>query len=111
MPAKNAKRRERNYMKQKFALNIIFLAFACLGLSCNLSEKSKINQGNEIVNKIENYRKEKGVLPTSLSEVGIEEKEDSVIHYKKESETKFILWFGTTLGESTTYDSETKNWK
>ncbi len=63
------------------------------------------------MNKIENFKKDKGKLPEKLSEIGIEKKEDSPIHYKKESETKYILWFGTTLGESVTYNSDTKGWK
>jgi hypothetical protein len=43
--------------------------------------------------------------------IGIEEKEEGPIYYRKESETKFVLWFGTILGESVTYNSDTKEWK
>ncbi len=94
-------------MKLKFGLIIILLTLIPVCLSCN----AKIKAGNEIVNKIENFKKDKRKLPETLWEIGIEEKEDSPIHYKKESETKYILWFGTTLGESVTYNSDTKEWK
>jgi hypothetical protein len=97
-------------MKLKFILNIaILLAFVIAGFSC--ASNSKTARGNEIVGKIESFKKEKGRLPESLSEIGIEEKEDSPIHYEKKSDAKFILWYGTSLGESATYDSDTKQWK
>jgi hypothetical protein len=99
-------------MKLKFELVIIILLTVIFGsLSCNLNGRDKVKTGNEIVNKIENFKKDKGNLPKTLSEIGIEEKEEGPIYYRKESETKYILWFGTTLGESITYDSDTKEWK
>ena len=68
-------------------------------------------KGSEAVVKIEKFRNEKGRLPNSLSEAGIVETESGPIYYRKESESKYILWFGKELGESVTYDSETKQWK
>ncbi len=94
-------------MKLKFGLIIILLILIPVCLSCN----TKIKAGNEIVNKIENFKKDKGKLPETLSEIGIEEKEEGPIYYRKKSETKFVLRFGTTLGESVTYNSNTKEWK
>ena len=99
-------------MKLKFGLTItVLLALILISLSCSLNGKDKMRTGNEIVNKIENFKKAKGKLPETLSEIGIEEKEEGPIYYKKESETKYILWFGTTLGESVSYNSDTKEWK
>lgn len=83
---------------------ICFFAFAC-------SYSKKISNGNEIAQKVEKFRSEKGRLPNSLVEIGIVENESGPIYYKKESESKYILWFGSELGESVTYDSETKKWK
>ena len=71
----------------------------------------KTAKGNEAVVKIEKFRNEKGRLPDSLSETGIAETESGPIYYRKESESKYILWFGKGLGESVVYDSETKQWK
>ncbi|HXH69664.1 MAG TPA: hypothetical protein VNI60_04870, partial [Pyrinomonadaceae bacterium] len=86
----------KKYVKLKFGIiTIILLTLVSARLSCNLTGKDKMKMGDEIVNKIENFKKDKGKLPEKLSEIGIEEKEDSPIHYKKESETKYILWFGT----------------
>jgi hypothetical protein len=99
-------------MKLKFELIIIILlTLITVSWACNLNGKDKMKTGNEIVNKIENFKKDKGKLPETLSEIGIEEKEEGPIYYRKESETKFVLWFGTILGESVTYNSDTKEWK
>jgi hypothetical protein len=40
----------------------------------------------------------------------MKETENGPIYYKKESDTEYVVWFGTQLGESVTYDSETKEW-
>ena len=93
-------------MKSKLFL---MTAFSFLIFACGSNEKLK--QGNETVSKIEKFRGEKGRLPNSLSEIGVVESESGPIYYRKESETKFILWFGKELGESVVYDSETKQWK
>ena len=90
----------------------IFLlaAIICFAVSgCGSTEK--IAKGNEAAAKIEKFRNEKGRLPNSLSETGIVETEAGPIYYRKESESKYILWFGKELGESVVYDSETKQWK
>ena len=92
----------------KIKVVIIALSIFCV-LSCGYN--GKINKGNEIVTKIEKFKSEKGRLPNSLNEIGIAESESGPIYYKKESESKFILWFGKELGESMTYDSQTKEWK
>ena len=69
-----------------------------------------IKEGDEIVSKIETFRKGKGMLPNSISEVGIKEQEEGPIYYDKKSDTKYVLWFGTELGESVSYDSDSKKW-
>lgn len=89
----------------------LFLIFAFLGifaLACGYGEKLKA--GNETVAKIEKFKDENKRLPNSLSEIGIVEDESGPIYYRKDSETKYIVWFGKELGESATYDSDTKKW-
>ncbi len=93
-------------MDRKIFLIIIFIAIFIL--ACGYGDELK--QGNEVVAKIEKFKKEKGRLPDSLSEIGVVETESGPIFYKKESETKYIVWFGQELGESATYDSDTKKW-
>jgi len=99
-------------MKLKLLL-ILVLAFssACSSLPFGLSRDSRIKTGNEIINKIESFRKEKGRTPISLSEIGVEEKEEGPIYYQRKDETRYILWFGKELGESVVYDSEKKKWE
>ncbi len=88
---------------------LVILLFCCLVFACNHNEKFK--QGNEVTTKVEKFRNEQGRLPNSLSEIGIEQTEGGPIYYKKESESKYIIWFGKELGESETYDSDSKKWK
>ncbi len=94
-------------MKYKLFLIVTFVGFIIF--ACGYGEK--IKKGNEIAAKIEKFKAEKGRLPDSLSEIGVIETESGPIYYKKESESKYILWFGKELGESMTYDSDTKQWK
>jgi CRISPR/Cas system-associated protein Csx1 len=97
-----------NFLKLKVETTIIILLLLVpVCLSCN----AKLKIGNEIVNKIENFKKETGKLPENLTEIGIKETEEGPVYYEKESETKYLLWFGTTLGESVSYNSETKQWE
>ena len=96
-------------MKLKVILTVLSAAFFVSSLACSYSEK--LAKGNEVIAKIESFRKEKGRLPNSLSEIRIEETESGSIYYRKESESKYILWFGKELGESVAYDSDTKQWK
>ena len=99
-------------MNLKFILSFgIVLSFVIISFSCSFYGNEKLEKGKEIVKKIENFKNDKGKLPESLAEIGIEEREEGPIYYKKESETKFMLWFGTTLGESVQYNSDTKQWK
>lgn len=68
------------------------------------------NQGNEIIVRIENFRNSNDRVPRSLAEIGIEEKLEGPIYYEKKGGSQYILWFGMELGESVTYDSNTKQW-
>jgi hypothetical protein len=64
---------------------------------------------NEIVVKVEQFRKSSGHLPEGLSDIGVKGNE-SCPCYCKTSNDSFMVWYGTTLGESDTYDSRTKQW-
>lgn len=81
--------------------------------SCDTDQKvaRQIEAGNKVINRIESFRRDQGRLPNSLAELGIEEKEEGPIYYDKKTDTKYILWFGTDLGESAAYDSEKKKWE
>lgn len=92
----------------KRSLFLIFALTVVFGFACGYGDKLK--QGNQVIAKVEKFKNEKGRLPNNLSEIGIVETESGPIYYKKESETKYVVWFGKELGESATYDSEIKKW-
>lgn len=70
-----------------------------------------MRQSEPIRASLENYRQQHGRYPTSLAEIGIVERDDGPIYYRRESESTYILWFGTTLGESKTYQSTDGRWR
>jgi hypothetical protein len=43
-------------------------------------------------------------------DVGLDDK-DLTVYYRKVSENEYYVWFGTSLGESETYHSETGKWE
>jgi hypothetical protein len=90
----------------------VILAFLFALCCCDLiSREGRLEkEGNEVVAKIERFKKDKGRLPLSLSEIGIEEKEEGPIYYQKQDSSKYVIWFSAELGESVTYDSSTKKW-
>jgi hypothetical protein len=74
--------------------------------------QSKANQrlGEQLVEKVEIYRHVQGRLPESLEDVGVHNN-DLPVYYEKKSGDRYILWYGTTLGESAVFDSQTKKWE
>lgn len=72
--------------------------------------RGEIHEGNTLVEKIESFRTEHGRLPTSLSEINTNDKTLEKFFYQKCDENRFIIWFGTTLGESMTFDSVSGSW-
>jgi len=75
-------------------------------VGCHYSERKA---SNNIVAKVEVFKKSTGRLPKALSEIGIEESE-SCPCYCKSGDDSYMVWYGTTLGESDTFDSRTKKW-
>src|SRR5579872_968678 len=78
-----------------------------VGAGC--SGAAKQNASNAVISKIEEFKRVNGRLPNSLSETGVEQ-DESCPCYCKTSNSSYVVWYGTTLGESHTYDSETKKW-
>jgi hypothetical protein len=62
-----------------------------------------------IISRVETYRNTQGRLPEALDEIGIGDP-DVRVYYKKTGNSDYIVWFGTSLGESETYDSHTRKW-
>jgi hypothetical protein len=73
--------------------------------------RGEINNGNDIVRKIESYRQQHGRLPKSLADASVEDRDLDKFFYEGCSDTRYLVWFGTRLGESMTYDSASRDWK
>ena len=77
-------------------------------------ENRLVKKGNAIIEQIESYKKANGMLPNSLLDVGITEDEGAdAIYYSIQNSSKknYMIWFGTSLGESKTYYSDNKKWE
>jgi hypothetical protein len=71
-------------------------------------------KGNEIINKIEQFKTTNKRLPNSLKEIGLIEEEgvDALYYSKQEKDSEnYMISYGTSLGESKIYYSDTKKWE
>ncbi len=94
-----------------FVLVLTTAALLHVFISCSAARTWQLKpEGDKIIARIEEYRKKTGRLPQTLDDVGIRETEEGPVYYKKESDDRYIVWFGLELGESVTYDSADKNW-
>ena len=88
-----------------FVFVLLALGFACSTMN------GKRSEGERVVRKIGQFRQSESRLPESLNEIGLPDSEEGPIYYKKLSENRYQVWYGTSLGESVTYDSERKSWE
>jgi hypothetical protein len=72
--------------------------------------RDEIKRGNRLVLEIQEYRHGNGHLPASIEELPVGHTDDRRLYYERCAEGHFIVWFGTTLGESMTYDSRKRTW-
>jgi len=90
--------------RQQAVVSMLMLSVVFGG--CNYSERKA---SNEIIGKVEQFKKSNGRLPERLSDIGLKENE-SCPCYCKTSTDSYMVWYGTTLGESDTFDSRTRTW-
>lgn len=102
----NKKNRE---MKRILIICLTILLFGSF-TGCGNSEKELKTQGNELVKKVEEYKKNTGKLPSGLKDMGLEESMEGPLFYERKDSVNYMIWFGTTLGESMIYYSDTKEW-
>jgi hypothetical protein len=93
-------------MKNKI---IMFVLLALILCCCN-PNRSLEKQGNELVKKIEVYKEKNGELPKTLEDLGIKETLEGPLFYVKCDSVNYMVYYGTTLGESMYYYSDTKKW-
>lgn len=73
--------------------------------------ESTRNTAKEAIRKIEEFHETNGRLPENLKEIGIEERLEGPLFYDRVENEDYIIWFGTTLGESEKYESKTGCWQ
>ena len=71
----------------------------------------KIYCGNGIVKMVEAYKHMNNSLPSTLNELNISEKKRDGFFYETFNKDHYIIWFGTTLGESIQYNSIEGRWR
>lgn len=73
--------------------------------------RSQIRSGNQLISRVESFRRAHDHLPSAQSEIDENVTEQTRILYQKCSDTHYVVWFGTELGESMSYDSRSGVWK
>ncbi len=90
----------------------VYLSWCLLGC-IDSRQNTLMQQGNKFVEKIEQYKKDNNKLPLSLSDIGITLKSESdpPIYYERIDDIHYTVSFGTILGESKIYYSDSKKWE
>ena len=101
----------RNKSLKFVILSVTIICFAIYILSIkDQREKILRNRGIEIVNLIKLYKIENSKLPNSLNDLGIEESEEGPVFYVKLDSLNYIVYYGTSLGESIIFYSDINSW-
>lgn len=74
-------------------------------------EQAYLNEGQNIINKIEDFRMKNKRLPSSLIEIGEEEPMGKGPYYEKKDSTSYIIYFNIGFDNTKIYFSETKKWQ
>ena len=61
---------------------------------------SEVRQANKVVAAVNSFQSRHGRLPDTLADMGMEDCESGLVYYEQMSDSTFIVWFGTVLGES-----------
>tara|TARA_B110000967_G_C18854395_1_gene546349 strand:+ start:1522 stop:1833 length:312 start_codon:yes stop_codon:yes gene_type:complete len=101
-------------MKKRTISIIIFLLLFIVIIASSLvffNESKMMKRGDLLIEKVEEFRYKNNRLPVSLNELEIEENIEGPLFYEKlDSTENYLIWYGTILGESVTYDSSKKEW-
>lgn len=63
---------------------------------------SEVRQANKVIASVNSFKSYHDRLPDTLADVGLEDSESGPVYYQKSSDSTYIVWFGTGLGESAT---------
>lgn len=101
----------KKYYPQYRYILAFFIYFLLAIYGCRDRNAELTKQGNELVAKVEAYKKRTDSLPSSLKALGINETEEGPLYYQRKDSINFIIWFGTSLGKSKIYYSNSKKWE
>jgi hypothetical protein len=91
-------------------LCVVTIAPVACGRYGNSFLDEKKDAAEEAVNRVELFKKQHDRLPSSLKDIGMQEDESGPAYYQREDDKRYIVWYGTTLGHSVAYHSETRQW-
>jgi hypothetical protein len=94
-------------MKKALIILTVILV-SCFFYFRSYEDRRLKKEANVIVTKIEDFKKKYNRLPNSLNELDIHHED---LFYNKFDSVNYIVWFGTDLGESMTYYSDSKKWE
>ena len=93
-------------------LSVVILAMLLFFFITSKREKNLTQRGEDIVEKIELFRKENHRLPKDLNEIGILEEENSnALYYDIRNDTSYTVSFIMSIDYNKTYYSDTKKWE
>ena len=93
-------------------LSVVILAMLLFFFITSIREKDLTQRGEDIVEKIEFFRKENHRLPKDLNEIGILEEENSnALYYDIRNDTSSTVSFMMSIDYNRTYYSDTKQWE
>jgi len=95
------------------ALGILVLFFSSLWFYDLIKEWQFKRKRDVLIEKIQKFVDANGRSPYSLTEIGVEEVMGGrgALFYEKKGDLNYIVWYGTSLGESETYYSDNKRWE
>lgn len=99
-------------MKKK--LLIIFFFFLAFIFTLCFSDQEEVTllmKGDDIIKRINDFKSKKGYLPLSLEDIGVKDTEEGPIFYELLDSLNYSVHFGTSLGESKIYYSDSQKWE
>lgn len=94
------------------AVVVILVLGALAILYFKYAENKKYEKlGDELIAKVEEYRRQNNTLPNNISELGIIETMGEGPYYEKKDSVYYIVFFNIGFDNTKTYYSKTKKWK
>ena len=98
--------------KTYIIVSVVILTMLLFFFIKNKREKDLIQKGEDIVEKIELFRKKNHRLPKDLNEIGILEEENAnALYYDVRNDTSYTVSFMMSIDYNKTYYSDTKEWE